>query len=305
MAGEPFAGVVIPDNIGESTSVGSDQSSAPETTVSPESTGDNQSTPSTQTTAQQLADLDKLERVRFGGKELSVKELKASLMRQDDYTRKTKELAETRKFSDNFAYDFAKVVKSPSLMAEFKKIYPAQYVEMVESYLKEQGIGQVAEQVDVGGDENLPEHIQKLLENRLKPYEEKFQKLDAWEQNVKEQETKAISEQLDTLHDRYGKKYPFADPDLVDFRVQIAKEKGVEVTRENLGQVYEAIYKSLHEHQSKRLNAEQKAKVTEQVKAGQAAKDVSGGAGLPAAAPKKYAKFSEITKDVMSQFGGK
>lgn len=305
MAVEPFAGVTIPDNVGQAPDTGSAAPNAP-STENLEVSGDNkpdseQSTPNTQTTAQQIADLDKLERVRFGGKEQSVKELKAALMRQDDYTRKTKELAETRKYADNFAYDFAKVVRQPDLMAEFKKIYPAQYVEMVESYLKEQGIGQTTEQKT--GEDAVPPDLQRLLEERLKPYEEKFQKLDAWEQNVKEQETAAISQQLESLHDQYGKKYPFADPDLVDFRVQIAKEKGVEITRDNLGQVYEQIYKSLHEHHEKRLNAQQKAKVKEQVKAGQAAKDVSGGAGIPAAAPKKYSKFSDINKDVFSAFG--
>ena len=305
MAVEPFAGVDL-STAGNAPEAASEPN-AP-STENLEISGDNkpdsnEQTPNTQTTAQQIADLDKLERVRFGGKEQSVKELKAALMRQDDYTRKTKELAETRKYADNFAYDFAKVVRQPALMAEFKKIYPAQYVEMVDSYLKEQSPAQTTEQPDAGGDTQVPPDVQRLLEERLKPYEEKFQRLDAWEQNVKEQETAAISQRLDSLHDQYGKKYPFADPDLVDFRVQIAKEKGVEITKENLGQVYEQIYKSLHEHHEKRLNAQQKAKVKEQVKAGQSAKDVSGGAGIPAAAPKKYSKFSDINKDVFSAFG--
>jgi hypothetical protein len=306
MAGEPFAGVDL-NNVGETAG---SESNAP-STENLEVSGDNkpdsqQSTPSTQTTAEQLADLDKLERVRFGGKELTVKELKAALMRQSDYTKKTKELAETRKYAENFAYDFAKVVRQPSLMAELKNIYPAQYVEMVESYLKEQGIEQNAEQPDVSGqDQSIPADVQKLLDERLKPFQEQLSEFQSLKQSLKEQETKAISQQLDTLHDKYGKKYPYADPDLVDFRIQIAKEKGVEITRDNLGEVYEQVYKSLHEHHEKRLNAQQKAKVTEQVKAGQAAKDVSGGAGIPAAAPKKYKKFAEITQDALAAFGGK
>lgn len=306
MAAEPFAGVTIPDDVGSAPSGGS-ESAAPENLEVSGQQSPDKATQSTQTTAERLADLDKLERVRFGGKELSVKELRESLMRQSDYTKKTKELAETRKYSDNFAYDFAKVVRDPSLIGEFKKIYPAQYHALVEEYLKEHQSGQSdsIESVSDVPKGDLPPEVQRLLDEKLKPYEEKFQKLDAWEQNVKEQETKAISDQLDALHDRFGKRYPFADPDLVDFRVQIAKEKGVDITRDNLPHVYEQVYKGLHEAQKSRLDAEQKTKVTEQVKAGQAAKDVGGGTGIPSAPPKKYSKFSEITKDALEAFGGK
>lgn len=300
MAGEPFAGV----DLNNYEPAGSD--SAPETDksleVSGESTPENQSTPeSTQTTAEKLADLDKLERVRFGGKELSVKELKESLMRHSDYTKKTQEVAEARKYAENFHYDFLKVIRQPSLLAEFKQIYPKQYVQAVEEYLKQNQ--PATEQEQVSGEGETSQAMMRLLEERLKPFEEKFQSVDSLMQSIREQETQAISDQLDTIHEKLGQKYPFADPDLVDFRVGLAKEKGVEVTKENLSHVYEQIYKGLHEHHEKRLTAQQKAKVTEQVKAGRAARDVKGGTGIPAAPPKKYEKFSDINKDVFSSLG--
>lgn len=298
---EPFAGVDLNNYEGGSAST---NDSAPEQ-VSEQRSDVQATAPSTQTTAQQIADLDKLERVRLGGKELPAKELRDSYMRHSDYTKKTKELAENRKYADNFAADFMAIVRDPRLVTEFKKIYPSEYHSMVDSYLKEQGLGQ-AQSVDgqsqgQGGNDELS----RLLAEKLKPYEEKFQRLDAWEQNVKEQETRAIGEQLDALHERFGAKYPFADPDLVDFRVQLAKEKGVEISKDNLAQVYEQVYKGLHEAQQSRLTAQQKAKVTEQVKAGRAAKDVGGGVGIPGAPPKKYSKIGDITKDALAAFGGK
>ncbi len=280
-------------------------SAAPESVSTNSEQSDIQAKPTeSQTPAEQLADLDKLQRVRLGGKELTVKELKDSLLRHSDYSKKTKEVAEARKYAENFVYDFKSVLANPSLIAQFKQIYPKQYVEQVEAYLSEQSGAANADQEQVTDTQQLPPEVKAILE-KFKQYEPKFEKLDAWETNVKEQETRAIVEQLDTLHERYGSKYPLADPDLVDFRVQMAKEKGVEITKDNLNKVYESVYKSLHEKQKSLSDKQIKTKNDEQVKAGQTARDVGGGAGIIANPPKKYSKISEITADALSRFGGK
>lgn len=303
MSAGPFAGVNL-DNIG------STEPSAPESAPSQVSEVSGQPELEAKTTEPQtpaaLADLDKLERVRLGGKELSVKELRDSFLRHSDYTKKTKEVAEARKFAENFHHDFLRVVREPSLIEQFKQIYPKAYHAQVEQYLSEQSGAVDQDQTEEAG-QQIPADVQqvvdKLLAAKLKPYEPKFQRLEQWETTVKEQETRAIEEQITTIHDRLEKKYPFADPDLVDFRVQLAKEKGVDITTANLSKVYESVYKDLHEGQKSRLDQQRKTQVDEQVKAGRESRDVGAGVGIPAAPPKKYNSISEVTKDALARFG--
>jgi hypothetical protein len=135
--------------------------------------------------------------------------------------------------------------------------------------------------------------------------QEALKDVKAWKAEVQEQKVQATLEQINSMHERMGSKYPFADPDVVDTRVQIAIEKGLEVTKENLASVIENAYKQHHEAIKARFDGQQKSKVEEQVKAGQAARDVGTGGSLTGGAPKKYKKMSDLSKDVEAAFTSK
>jgi hypothetical protein len=66
---------------------------------------------------------------------LTPKDLKNSYLMREDYTRKTQEVAEARKYVDNFKYDLQSLVKQPSLMGQFEKVYPKEFVQLAKEIL--------------------------------------------------------------------------------------------------------------------------------------------------------------------------
>lgn len=286
------------------------ESAAPQTQSAPETVSsktENQSTTETQAPeAPQWPDLDKLERIRLDGKELPVKELRNSMLRYSDYTKKTQEVAEARKYAENFLADFSAVRANPSLFDKFKQIYPAHYVQQVEAWLNENQTGAVATPTDgqqTSANDELVNKVLKVIEQKFAP---QFQELSQVTTSARQAEEKAIVQQLDNIHSKLQEKYPFADPELADFKIQTAKESGADINLNNLSKVYEGVYKRMHESIKTRLDQQQKSISEKQVKAGQKARDVVGGNGaIPAQPPKKYTKFSDITKDVLAQYDSK
>lgn len=243
-----------------------------------------------------IPDLDKLERFRFGGRELTRKELQDSFMMRSDYTRKTQEVAEARKYADNFDADMRSVLENPQLLGRLKEIYPAGYVQIAEQILshRQQQPGQQSQPADKTMS-NLPPEIMQRLD-----------KIDRWEKEMQERTTQATLEQIESLHERMGKKYPYADPDVVDRRVELAIDKGLKITPENLAKVWENAYKMHNEAHKSRLDALAKTKVEDQVKSGKQARDIGAGGGGPiSSTPKKYSNFADINKDVFSSFDRK
>jgi hypothetical protein len=241
-----------------------------------------------------VPELDKLERFRFEGRDLTPKELKQAFLRQDDYTRKTQSLAETRKYVDNFAADAQAVLDKPELLAKFQELYPPEYHALMERYLK---LGKQPDTQSTATEKpaiNMPPEVEQMV-----------QEIRQHQQEVREQKVQAATETINSLHTRLGEKFPYADADVVDRRIELAIEKGLKITHENLSKVYENAYKSHHEALKSRLDKLASRKVGDQVAAGRAARDVSGGGGLPAQAPKKHKNFASITQDALAAFGGK
>lgn len=280
--GEGFAGVDL-NTLGESTP----EISEPKGEESSSSGADpitGQEARQSQTT--DIPDLDKLERFRFNGRELSRKELTESFMRRDDYSRKTAELAETRKYADNFDADMRHVLANPELLAELEKIYPAGYVQIAKSILSHR-------QQQPGHQQQSPEKTMAELPPEVMA---KLDKIDRWEKEMQERSTQATLEQLDTLHTRLGEKFQFADPDVVDRRIELAIDNGLKITPENIAQIFENAYKMHNDTHKGRIDALTKKKVEDQVKAGKSARDVGAGGSLPGTAPKKFKNFAEINK---------
>lgn len=298
--GEGFAGVDLNSALPDSGSTGNEiseprgeESTAGVDPVSGQSQRNAGSQEARQSQATDLTDLDKLERFRFNGREISRKELNDSFMRHADYTRKTQEVAEARKYADNFDADMRTVMENPQLLEELKKVYPAGYVQIAEqilSHRQQQQPGQQPQPADQTKFSLPPEIMAKI------------DKVDKWEREMQERSTQATLEQLDSLHERLGSKYPYADPDVVDRRIELAIDKGLKIDKDNLSRVYENAYKMHNDAYKSRVDAQAKKKVEDQVKAGKQARDVGAGSSPPGNAPKKYGKFSEINKDVFSAF---
>lgn len=292
--GEGFAGVDLNSVLSEQAPP-QEQISDPkgEEQVSTEEKVDTQEAQKSQTT--DLPDLDKLERFRFKGREMTRKELEDSFLMRGDYTKKTQEVAEARKYADNFHADLRAIVKDPRLLAEMRKVYPPDYVQITEEILKQLKPAfsqqQQPQATDQSAQSNLPPEVLERLE-----------KVDRWERDMQERSTQAMLEQINTLHERMGKKYPYADPDVVDNRVSLAIEKGLKVDSANLSTIYENAYKQHDAALKSRFDEMNKKKVEEQVKAGRKARDVGAGGATPGSAPKKYTKIADVGRDLLKQY---
>lgn len=220
--------------------------------------------------APSITDISKLEKFLFDGKELTPQELKQSILRQADYTRKTQELAQQREsyekeklFSEKISIDLEEVRKDPSLVQAFKQTYPEKYHKLLDLVLgpQQQAQGQ-----------NQPQVPKELL-SRLERVESTF----------REREVAAIEADLDVKFSKLSAKYPRADEEKVITRASLMLNQGEELTDAK----WESLFKSAHEAQLKAYQDWQKQQVTEQKQANAKGKDIAPGGGIPGQAPKR------------------
>lgn len=236
--------------------------------------------------AMAIAELDKMDKFKLDGQEWTLKDLKAAIMRQKDYTQKTQTLAderksfqEERKFHENLAWDLKQVANNPELAKEFVKIYPEKFHKHVDEFLKANTQGQSQQQNQV---QRPQVDIQTL--SRL----EKLEKIHH------EQEVSRLESEYKNITDELAKKYPDAGnfTELVQARAYEARLAGSELTREN----WEQIFKEVDENVSSLLKAKYGSLVKKQMEANTKAKDVGSGGGIADRAPVKFKKFDDLQK---------
>jgi hypothetical protein len=285
--GSPF-GVELPENLGQNsadtTNLGTSDL-APGTAASdnaPDASADtNFKEVSKSETTRDILDLDKLERFRFGGRELTPKELKAATLRLEDYTRKTQEVAETRKYAENFVYDLQKIVKNPNLLSEMKRIYPAQYVKAAEEILR-------SRKAEIASPQAKPQqhNSQPTADPRL---EELLQWKQSQESHQYQMTVQKYQADFDRQFDSLSKKYPGADPEVVNSRAIVLSERNTEITPK----VLEALFKQHNDQMVERDNNRLKTRVDEQRKANAQGRGVGAGGGTPGSAPIKAKNLKE------------
>jgi len=226
-----------------------------------------------------IPDIGSFEKFRFEGREMTPQDLRNSYLMQSDYTRKTQELAEERKYYDNLQYDLDRVKGDPNLVAEFKKIYP----EKFHAYLGYVHTEQPAQQT-----QQTPQ-IPKEYEDRLAKIEQSYQ----------EKEIQAIERDLDATFKDLKDKYPFADEAVAISRAQQLLETNQQVDKAS----WEQIFKQEHDRMSKRFDEIQKEKVAKQQAAHREGADTPQGGGAPGRAPRKFKNISEATEAFLESEG--
>lgn len=290
----PF-GVDLPDNLGETTTAAPE--SAPNSgadivgDAAPKDLDISRTAEKSEAPKDYL-DLDKLERFRFAGREWSPKELRNAHLRHEDYTRKTQETAEARKYADNFAHDIRAVIENPHRISEFRQVYPKSYVEAAQRILERmQGSGQTPQHSD-------PAKPNDPMMQKLSSLEEKFSALEAEKFKGEVEQTEAwLNSQFETL----TKKYPYANSEVVTARAEVASRQGTEITKEVLDKLFKASDNEIKAQWEKRY----KEKVQEQIKAGSKAKDTGTGGGIPGGAPKGFKTIKEATNQFIQDFTAK
>jgi hypothetical protein len=311
---QPFLGVNLDEKLSSTDSApevspgGGATDKAPEvgntgTPEKPES--DNLDKPSPDAKPE-LVDLDKLEKFRWKGRELTLKELESDRLRHEDYTRKVSQVAEIRKYSENFEYDLEKVVANPALLGEMRKVYPAQFVKIAESVLnrlpsKRDDEPQRPNEFDTANTFETEKitGLEQQLQTALKQIEE----LTGWksgiDQRVQEANLAKTEAQLDKWFDDFGKKYPEADPEIVNAKAAYLSEQ-LEASGKRFSQGdLEKLFKSEHERIEKRYAERYRTQIEKQKAAADRGQDMGAGGGVPSTPPSKARNIKEATKHLL------
>lgn len=286
------------DNDGAGTDAPTDQSVADDGQPDPadlEAKAQSSDSPKeAKTPAEAVADLSKFQKVTIDGREMSLEDLKKSLMRQDDYSRKTAEIARERKYMANLQTDLNTVRANPGLAAEFKKIYPQQYHNYLDFVLAKDAQSQSTSK---GQAQALPQDVL-----------ERFQKYDSvignFEQKLYEDQAKALDAQLQTIEQKLQQKYPHADAVFAYSLAQEAKaqweaQNGQKLPPDALNEQFlEPFFKKSSEYQEAMFSKWQKEKATKARSVNAAASDTGKGGGTPGSAPQKL-KLKDVQQYIL------
>lgn len=232
-------------------------------------------------TAPTLTDLDKLEKFVWQGKVVTAKELRDGWLRQQDYTKKTREIAEStkgeQKYWDNLKSDLANVRNNPALALKFKEIYPAKFHALVDEYFEQRG--------DQNQNQNQGSLDPRVLAQLNGPLSEMKAMMDGY----KARETAAINAQLDGFAAKYQAKFALAQENEVLSKVEYLIEQALERGEKNPEideAMWEKLWKSSHDYHAKRYQDFYQKQVTDQAQANKRASDVPRG-GSAASRPQK------------------
>lgn len=253
-------------------------------------------------------DLTKAEKFMWDGKEMTPDELKRSILRQNDYTKKTQAHAEERRrfeqerqewtaaqekeqqFLENFEIDIQNVLKDPSQEKRYKEIYPAKYHQALDQALARSF-----------GDQNSPKRNETILEQRLKSVESKFEQrereiaMTAFENSVA-----TNAEILDSNIQKLSQKYSLADEDSVLARAEhmASSLKKDANFNDNFSQLMEKLYKENHQYHESRYKTLYKEKVEQQKQANVRGKDIGSGGATPGGTPTKL-KLKDVKNHIL------
>jgi hypothetical protein len=252
--------------------------------------------------AQDVIELEKLAKFKWEGKEWSLDDLKKSVMRHADYSKKTQKFneekksyedklrgfEESQKYESNLDADLENVRQNPSLAARFKEIYPEKYHRFLDHTLSTLGQGQTTQpttQVDPAIMKSIQD-MQRKIDNAVNFVESsKAEKFEA--------EVGAKQTLLDSACEKYSAKYDLADQETVLTKAQYLINKGhfgdpkAPDYTEKFMKGLEDLYKQSHDVHDKRYAARYQSKVEKQKQANGQAKDIAPGGGTPARAPAK------------------
>lgn len=241
---------------------------------------------------QSLVDLSQYSRVKLGDKEWTRDELEKGVMFQSDYTKKTQEIAQERRYVDNLQADLASVAKNPAMASEFKKIYPAKFHQFLEYVTPKTNNAQQGQNPQTA--QNVDPRIDQVLS-----------RVERWENTMKEERVSTAKVEVDSIFNKFTQKYPLAAPKGDESRV-IAQAQALLSNGETMNESkWEKIFKDSQLHYEtaykeyyKNINNKQKA-------AHVRGKDIAAGGGVPGGAPNMPKNIKEATKLALQDLGSK
>jgi hypothetical protein len=229
-----------------------------------------------------LYDLDSYKgKIKFKGREFDVSELEKSFLRQRDYTKKTQEIAQERKYIDNLQYDLKAVRGNPNLVDEFKKIYPEKFHAYVDLILERE-----EKKAETAQEETKPSPIPDEL---LKKLETVTKKVEQFESEKNERMIVAYEKQIDAIFEQAKAKYKFYDEDKAITRAQLLSSQGVKLD----AKAWDKIFKTIDSEYEERLKSYKDTTFKNQASANTQGKEPRAGGGTPSQAPVKPKSMRE------------
>lgn len=258
------------------------ENQSPETTTETTSsdTDSTQVSESAPTGAEQVVDLDSIQKFKFAGREWTPKDFQGAYMMQSDYTRKTQAIAEERKYYDNLSYDLESVKSNPSLADKFKSVYPEKYHKYLDYVLGQSGSAQP--QAGKGLASLDPDTAREVKEAV---------------QYYKQQRVQSTEAELDLKFKKFSEKYPMADEESVVARAIALINRGEKID----DKLWDGLWKSNHEHFQKKAEQHYSQKVQQQKSKNLKGKDVASGGGVPGQAPKLPRTIKEATNMALQE----
>lgn len=239
----------------------------------------------------QILDLDSHEKFLYKGREVTRQELESGHMRHEDYTRKTQEIAQERRYFANLDADLEKVRNNPSLAEEFKRIYPEQYHNFLR-YTQSNS----ATRPQSAGSGQSGNYDPELMT--------RFERLERAHQ---EREVAAINSEIENISQKYSKKYPYADEEPVLARAQALVDHmkktlppGQQVRISEMQ--WDALWKSVNDRSKAISENAHKKQVQDQIAANRKGSDVASGGGVPGHAPRNFKNLREASDAARRDF---
>lgn len=231
-----------------------------------------------QKTAEELIDLTAAGKKFkwFDGKTVSADELRNGHLRQSDYTKKTQEIAQERKYYDNLNADLAKIKRNPALADEFKNVYPEKFHTYLDYVVKKAEEAEEKKEAQIVSDPRLDEvydHYEKQRkEIALQEVNQVFDKLSAKYELANESDVVAAASAI----------------------VKQARERG-DKNYKPTEKEYEQFFKNSHAENQKRFDKIYQSKIDAQKKANVKGADIGSGGAIPGQAPRQARNIKEAT----------
>lgn len=293
MSGFESAREAIEEKFGDTTSPDENQKDQPSDQAPAVAEAD--ASGHTKAEAQAIAELDKMDKFKLDGQEWTLKDLKAAIMRQKDYTQKTQSLAETRKtfdeskkFYENLPYDLRALEKNPALLNEFLRVYPKEFHKHAQ---------------DIFQANNQNEAPKQNVQQQPQVDVEMMSRLTHLEKFYHEQEVAKNEQVINSMIDKFSQSYPRAGAfkEMVLGRAFEAHSQGVQLNEAE----WENIFKQVNSEVETILKSETKQQQKKQMEANAKAKGVSAGGGTAAQAPKKFKNLGEVTDFAVQSLTGR
>jgi len=260
-------------------------------------------TPQTDKTVSQILDLDSLGKFKYKGKEMTLKDLEKGFMLESDYRAKTMELGSQRKYLQALQHDLPKLRQDPSLIDEFKKIYPKEFHSLVDLLDNSSHNNVGAAQTNQSSGAQANQTASGAQANQIRGVDGNSQykdpRVDEVYNWVQEQRVQTATVQVNAIFDKFSAKYPEADERVIvaeAMRLNRLHKEDPDSHAKPDEKVIEELFKSSQEDRVKFAKTWQSKQFESQKKANERGKGPGIGGAIPGGAPKEYKTIKEAAE---------